>query len=76
MGETGFLEQTDDQEAHEVPPGEDTAPEDLRQSPAQEEETDEVQLEFEAEQDVEEQIPLRRSQRGRRRPRYLEKYEY
>ena len=79
-GETGFLEQTNDQGAPVVPPGDSEALEDevlgdSTQSPAQEE-TGEAQLEFVAEQNVEEQIPLRRSQRVRRRPRYLDQYEY
>ena len=52
MGETGFLEQTNDLEAPELPPGEDKVPEDSTQGPTQEE-IDEVQLEFVAEQSVE-----------------------
>ena len=64
VGETGSLEQTNDLEWPELPPGGDEVP------PSQEE-IDEVQLEPE----VEEQIPLRRSQRIRRRPQYLDQYE-
>ena len=68
VGETGSLEQTNDVEVPELSPGEDEVP------PSQEE-TDEVQLEPEVEQAIEEQIPLRRSQRIRRRPQYLDQYE-
>ena len=68
VGETGSLEQTNDVEAPELSPGEDEVP------PSQEE-TDEVQLEPEVERAVEEHIPLRRSQRIRRRPQYLDQYE-
>ena len=57
--ETGSLEQTNDLEVPELPPGEDEVP------PGQEE-TDEVQLELEVERAVEEQIPLKRLQRIRR----------
>ena len=75
MGETGFLEQTNDLETPELPPGEDEVPEDSTQGSNQEE-IDEVQLEFVAEQSVEEQIPLRRLQHVRRCPRCLDQYEY
>ena len=75
MGETGFAEQMNDQEAPEMPFGEDEVQDETSQGPAQEE-IDGVQLEVEVEQGVEEQIPLRRSQRVRRRPRYLDQYEY
>ena len=44
--------------------------------PPSQEETDEAQLELEVEQAVEEQIPLRRSQRIRQCPQYLDQYEY
>ena len=67
--ETGSLEQTNDLEVPELPPGEDEVP------PGQEE-TDEVQLELEVERAVEEQIPLRRLQRIRRCPQYLDQYKY
>ena len=68
VGETGSLEQTNELEAPELSPGEDEVP------PSQEE-TDEVQLEPEVERAVEEQIPLRRSQRIRRCPQYSDQYE-
>ena len=68
VGKTGSLEQTNDVEAPELFPGEDEVP------PSQEE-TDEDQLEPEVERAVDEQIPLRRSQRIRRRPQYLDQYE-
>ena len=68
VGETGSLEQTNDLEAPELSPGEDKVP------PSQEG-TDEVQLEPEVERAVEEQIPLRRLQRIRRRPQYLDQCE-
>ena len=57
VGETGFLEQTNDQGAPVVPPGdsevlEDEVLGDSTQSPAQKE-TGEVQSEFVAEQNIE-----------------------
>ena len=73
VGETGFAEQMNDQEAPEMPSGEDEVQEETSQGPAQE--IDGVQLEVEVEQGVQEQILLRRSQRVRRHPRYLDQYE-
>ena len=58
-----------------MPPAEDEIPEDSSQGSTQKE-TDEVQLELEAERSVEEQIPRRRLQHVRWRPRYLDQYEY
>jgi len=48
VGETGFLEQTNDLEAPKLPPGEDKVAEDSSQGPTQEE-SDEAQLELEVE---------------------------
>ena len=80
VGETGFLEQTNDQGAPVVPPGDSEVLEDkvlgthlrvpLRRKLVR------FSQEIVAEQNVEEQILLRRSQRVRRRPRYLDQYEY
>jgi len=75
VGEAGSLGQTNDSEAPKLSPGEDEVLEDSSQGPTQEE-TDEVQIELEIKQAVEEQIPLRRSQRIRWHPQYLDQYEY
>ena len=72
VGEIGFVEQMSGQETPEVP--EVVVLEDSSQGLTQEE-TGEVQSEFAVERDIVEQVPLRRSQRVRRFPRYLDQYE-
>lgn len=75
LGETGFSEQIIDQEAPEMPYGGDDLPGEPSQG-AVLGETDETQSELDDELGVEEQFSPRRSQRVKRRPRYLDWYKY